>query len=188
MKSPPIIERIIKIEDLTLRARIFLDLWTALHLDTALEPYDVALDRFDDFWRFTRTAHQATFLIRITNLFRKDRRTENFPSLIEDARQVGEITNELADECEAKIAGLGDLPVRVAIIRDSALAHQHRSLKQNQAFSKANISLDLMKRYSDVSFELVAMLKRSKGLEPIQIFTEPAVVLKELLDFVEARL
>ena len=188
MKAHSIAERIDRVEELAHRARIFLELWTALNLDTALAPFDEALDEFDDFWRFTRTAHESAFLIRITNLFIRDKRTANFRSVIADAKKAGAITPVLAAACCAKIDALGDLPDRVALIRNNAMAHQHRSLKQNEVFTKAQISLNLMKQYSDTAVEVATMLKRGVGGEPMAVETDPAATLRELLTFVETRL
>ena len=188
MNSPSIQERVCRIEELAHRARIFLDLWVALQLDTALAPYDKALDEFDDFWRFTRTAHESTFLIRITNLFTRDKRTENFKSLIPDALKAGAISKTVAAACQAKIQALGDLPERVAIVRNNAMAHQHRTLKQNEAFTKAQISLNLMTQYSDAAIDIAVMLKKGIGLEPVMVETKPARTLGELLQFVEQRI
>lgn len=180
--------RIDRVEELAHRARIFLELWTALNLDTALAPFDKALDEFDDFWRFTRTAHESVFLIRITNLFTRDKRTANFISVIADAEKEGAIGKELAAACRTRIAALGDLPARVAQVRNNAMAHQHRSLKQNEVFTKAQISLNLMKQYSDTAVEVASMLKRGIGGEPIVVQTDPAATLRDLLTFVETRL
>jgi hypothetical protein len=188
MKAHSIAERINRVEELAHRARIFLELWTAMHLDTALEGFDMALDEFDDFWRFTMTAQETAFLIRITNLFVRDKRTANFISVIADAERDGAISAQLAAACRLKIDTLGDLPARVAIVRNNAMAHQHRTLKQNEAFSKAQISLELMKQYSDTAVELASMLKRGIGGEPMVVETNPAATLRELLTFVEARL
>lgn len=188
MKAQSIAERIERVEELAHRARIFLDLWTALQLDTALEGFDQALDEFDDFWRFTRTAHETAFLIRITNLFVQDKRTANFISLIADAKKAGAISPAVAAGCRAKIDELGDLPSRVAKIRNTAMAHQHRSVKQNEVFSDAKISLNLMKQYSDTAVEVASMLKRGIGGEPIVVETDPGATLRELLTFVETRL
>lgn len=188
MKAQSITERIERVEELAHRARIFLELWTALHLDTALAPFDEALEEFDDFWRFTRTAHESVFLIRITNLFVRDKRTANFKTVIADAESAGAITPALAAECRAKIDALGDLPARVAHIRNNAMAHQHRSLKQNEVFTTAKVSLNLMKQYSDCAIEVATMLKRGIGGDPIVVETNPAANLRELLTFVETRL
>ena len=181
-------DRIFRIEELAQRARINLDLWTALQLDTALAGFDEALDEFDDFWRFTRSAHQSMFFIRITNLFVRDKRTENFPCLIDDARKADCITIEEEKSCFLKIDELGDLPKRVAVIRNNAIAHQHRTLKQNETFTKANISLNLMHDYSDTALEVAAMLRNAVGGKPVPVDVKPAKTLKDLLKYLEQKL
>ena len=188
MKAPTIQERILRVEELSHRARISLDLWIALNLDTAIAPYDKALDKFDDFWRFTRSAHESEFLIRITNLFIQDKRTANFVSVIADAKKSGAITSSVAAACSIKIAELGDIPERVALVRNKAMAHQHKLLKQNEAFNEAQITLKQMTKYSNVALEISAILKKAIGLEPIVVETQPAKTLKELLQYLEDRL
>lgn len=180
--------RVRRIEELSFRARIFLNLWVGLHLDTALAPYDRSLDEFDDFWRFSRTAYQSTFLIRITNLFHRHKQTENFPSLIWDARKLGAISRTVADACSVSLESLNDPAKRVKLIRDRAMAHQHRVLAQNEVFSEAQISLNLMTELSDGAIDLAGMLVDGCGLQPHVFQTDPSDSLRKLLSFVEDRL
>ena len=86
MKALTISERVLRLEQLSLRARVSLDLWIALNLDTARDPFPNALSTYEDFWRFARSDHEDIFFIRITNLFTQDKRTENYKSLITDAK------------------------------------------------------------------------------------------------------
>lgn len=188
MKAPIIQERIHRAEELAIRARLALDAWKALKLDTAIEPFPRAMREFDDFWRFAGSAFEAEFFIRIANLFTAHKRTENFFSLIADAQKSGVISNQVAKQCRDKIDKLGDLPQRVASIRNSAKAHQHRSLKQNELFGRAKLSLNLLTQYSDTALEIAAMLKEGAGDEPWIIHSDPSVTVKELLQFVETQL
>lgn len=190
MKAVTISDRVLRLEQLSLRARVSLDLWIALHLDTAREPFTNALDTYEDFWRFARSDHEDMFIIRITNLFTQDKRTENFKSLIAAAKNSGEIAKDVLVECNAKIAELKDLPQRVALIRNMSSAHQHRSMKRNELFSQAKISLNLMTHYSDTALELSSMLLRGIGHEPISPsnIIKPADTLAELLNILEQQL
>lgn len=187
MKALKISDRVLRLEQLALRARVSLDLWIGLHLDTAREPFNNALDSFEDYWRFARSDHEDVFIIRITNLFTQDKRTENFQSLLAAAKKSGEISKDVLVACNAKILALGDLPQRVALIRNMSSAHQHRSIKRNELFSQAKISLNLMTQYSDTALELSSMLLRGIGYEPISQsnIIKPADTLAELLDILE---
>ena len=190
MKALIINDRVLRLEQLSLRARVSLDLWIALNLDTAREPYTSALDTYEDFWRFARSDHEDIFIIRITNLFTQDKRTENFKSLIAAAKKSGEISKDVLVACNAKIADLKDLPQRVALIRNRSSAHQHRSIRRNEIFSQAKISLNLMTYYSDTALELSSMLLKSIGHEPISSSSiiKPADTLQELLKILEQQL
>ena len=116
----------------------------------------------------------------------------NFPSgaraVIADAKKSGAITSSVAAACSIKIAELGDIPERVALVRNKAMAHQHKLLKQNEAFNEAQITLKQMTKYSNVALEISAILKKAIGLEPIVVETQPAKTLKELLQYLEDRL
>lgn len=181
MKAPAFEDRIIRAEELAHRARVYFDLWEALTLDTAVAPYEVALDRFDDAWRFTRAAYEAAFLIRISNLFKRHKSTENFPSLIADARKAKVIDQTIEKQCGIMLDGLGDLPSRVNIVRDNAMAHQNRTLQQHEAFGQAKLSLDILRNYSDVSIVIGATLMSAIGLEPRMSYTRPSITLQKLL-------
>ena len=189
MKALKISDRVLRLEQLALRARVSLDLWIGLHLDTAREPFINALDTYEDYWRFARSDHEDIFIIRITNLFTQDKRTENFRSLIAAAKKSGEIAKDVVGACNVKIVALGDLPQRVALIRNMSAAHQHRSIKRNELFSRAKISLNLMTQYSDTALELSSMLLRDIGHEPISQsnIIKPADTLAELLNILEQR-
>ena len=190
MKALTISERVLRLEQLSLRARVSLDLWIALNLDTARDPFPNAFSTYEDFWRFARSDHEDIFFIRITNLFTQDKRTENFKSLITDAKKSGEISKDVLVACTAKIADLHDLPQRVALIRNMSSAHQHRSIKRNEIFSKAKISLNLMTLYSDTALEVSSMLLRGIGHEPISVsnIVKPADTLADILKFLEMHL
>ena len=190
MKALTISERVLRLEQLSLRARVSLDLWIALNLDTARDPFPNALSTYEDFWRFARSDHEHIFFIRITNLFTQDKRTENYKSLITDAKKSGEISKDVLVACTAKIADLHDLPQRVALIRNMSSAHQHRSIKRNEIFSKAKISLNLMTLYSDTALEVSSMLLRGIGHEPISVsnIVKPADTLADILKFLEMHL
>ncbi len=183
-----IADRIVRIEELSHRARIFLDLWKGVTLDTAVEPFENAFDEFDDFWRFSRAAYETMCLIRISNLFAEHKETENFYSLVRAARKAGAITTPVADACTAKLDQLSSLAKRVKRVRDKAMAHQNRVLAQAEVFGEAKLSLNSLTELSDGALELAGMLIDEVGLQRRAIFTRPSTSLRELLTFVEGRL
>lgn len=174
-------DRIERAEELAHRARVHLDLWVALTLKSAVDPFIDELDKYDDFFRFTQAAHEAVFINRITSLLQPDKSAENIPGLIKDASRQKVISPEVAHECRSAVAAANPMFRKVKLIRDNAMAHQHRYRKQPDVYIEAQVSLDGMVGLSDQVVAITGSLMQAIGRSPRVVYTNPVGSLERML-------
>jgi len=174
-------DRIERAEELAHRARVHLDLWVALTLKSAVDPFIDELDEYDDFFRFTQAAHESVFINRITSLLQPDKAAENIPGLINDASRQKIITPGVTHECRSAVAAANPMFRKVKLIRDNAMAHQHRYRKQPDVYIEAQVSLDGMIDLSDRVLSITGSLMRAIGRDPRVVYTNPVGSLERML-------
>jgi hypothetical protein len=180
-------DRIIRAEELAHRARVFLDIWVAMTLDTAVEPFTDVLDEYDEFFRFTRVAHEATFISRITNLLQPHKSAENLPALINDASRREVITADVVHRCRAALVECDPMFRKVKLIRDNAMAHQHRYRQQTEIYIEAQVTLDGMVELSDQVILVTGDLMEAIGLRRRIVLTNPVAALERMLSMLKER-
>ena len=174
-------DRIERAEELAHRARVHLDLWVALTLKSAVDPFIDELDQYDDFFRFTQAAHEAVFINRITSLLQPDKSAENIPGLINDASRQKIISPEVTHECRSAVAAANPMFRKVKLIRDNAMAHQHRYRKQPDVYIEAQVSLDGMVGLSDQVVAITGALMEAIGRRPRVVYSNPVGSLERML-------
>ncbi len=174
-------DRIERAEELAHRARVHLDLWVALTLKSAVDPFIDELDEYDDFFRFTQAAHESVFINRITSLLQPDKEAENIPGLINDASRQKIITPGVTHECRSAVAAANPMFRKVKLIRDNAMAYQHRYRKQPDVYIEAQVSLDGMIDLSDRVLSITGSLMRTIGRDPRVVYTNPVGSLERML-------
>jgi len=174
-------DRIERAEELAHRARVHLDLWVALTLKSAVDPFIDELDEYDDFFRFTQAAHESVFINRITSLLQPDKSAENIPGLIKDASRQTVINPEVAHECRSALAIINPMFRKVKLIRDNAMAHQHRYRKQPDIYIEAQVTLNGMVDLSDQVLSITGVMMQAIGRSPRTVYSNPVGSLERML-------
>lgn len=173
--------RLSRAVDLSLRARIHLDLFIATKLDVNASRHKKALLEYNDYFRFSRIANEWTFFVRINNLFTRKQDTNNLPMLLEELEYNSQIEPEIAKDIRQRLDLLNRTRKSVKHIRDKAIAHQDDDLTQGDVYKEAQISLDLMTELSDASLEIANTLAATHGQPPRSFFDAPRQTLERLL-------
>jgi len=187
LKQKPLADRLARAADLAVRARVHLDLFVFTKLSDHVSKHEEALDRYDDYFRFSRTANEWAFYVRINNLFTRKTDTDNLPLLLEELEGLSLITPVIAGEVRAHLDRLNPIRKSVKHIRDKAIAHQDDSLAQSEIYREAQISLNLLTLLSDGSLEIANTLAATHGQVPKAFFDAPKQTLERLLIDIAAK-
>jgi hypothetical protein len=149
--------------------------------------HEEALDEYADYFRFSRTANEWAFFVRINNLFTRKADTDNLPLLLEELERQSLIDPAVAEETRTHLGRLNPIRKSVKLIRDKAIAHQDDSLAQNEIYREAQISLSLLTQLSDGSLEIANTLAATHGQGPRFFFDAPKQTLERLLVDIAAK-
>lgn len=181
MKRKPLPDRLARAADLAVRARVHLDLFVFTQLADSASKHEEVLDKYADYFRFSRIANEWAFYVRINNLLTRNANTNNFPLLLEELEQVSLIDPAIAQEVRAHLERLNPIRKSVRLIRNKAVAHQDDSLAQREIYQEAQVSLNLLTQLSDDSLEIANTLAASHGQSPRVFFDAPKQTLERLL-------
>lgn len=167
MMAPfPLDERIKLAAHLTVRARVFYDLWW-LYKGQDTRPKIIAvMNRYPNFFRFDTHAHFVALVMDLAGLFEAGRYTINFGALIKASQP--HIEHQAHESAKKLLAGIRPVSSRLKVLRDHLFAHRSASLSYKDAFVAAQIAPNQLRDLITNGFQLVNILLAARGLR-----TEP---------------
>ena len=171
MQPLPLDQRLERIGQHILRARLFLDLWFYFEgPDTRPKIFKI-MEEFNEFFRFTPHAYFLAYVIYIAGAFDKRRGTISLWFLVPEVKKEGGINSQSAATIDALLAEAKALADRVGILRHEAFAHRSESVTYDDVFKKAGITPNQLRDLTDIALKIVNSLLLSRGLRD-QYFTD----------------
>ena len=181
-KAKSLDDRIHRASWLAARARVNLDLFAFLMWQSNLDKFEDVLTERWSLFEVIRTANEHEFLTRIANLFTRRGDTDNFFSLVDEAKCVGAIG---AATC-ATIKSQTDIArstfeAAAKTIRDKVVSHQDDTYTKPEIYKQVKPTLPMFVELSDHSLAIANALCSARGLQPQAVFTVPTAQLEQLL-------
>jgi hypothetical protein len=140
MELFPLDERIKLAAKLTVRAKIFYDIWWLSDEPVTSAEILPTMDRYSDFFLLDKHAHWVALIVQVAGLFEKTRRkdTVNFNALIKSAKPC--IANSALESAFAILGAAELTSLKVKDLRDNLFAHRSASLSYSEVFRRAALT------------------------------------------------
>jgi len=167
----PLNERLDRIGQHIVRARLFLDLWYYFEERDSRRKIIETMQKYGEFFRFTPHAYLITYVIYITGVFDKRRGTISFGPLIREVKAAGHLKAQNAAVAAKLLAQAKPIADKVAILRHKAFAHRSAHISYNDVFNMAAVTPNELRDLTDMALNLANRLLLACGLQD-QHFTD----------------
>lgn len=164
-------QRLHRLGQHAVRARLFLDLWYYFEADDTRQHIIETMGEYNEFFRFTPHAYLLTYCIYIAGAFEKRRDTINFTALIQDTATGGHLQRSHEATVTALIPTAERIAKKVTILRHNAFAHRTSRMSYNDVFDLANVTPIELRELTDLALKLFNALAEAVGVTK-QYFTE----------------
>jgi hypothetical protein len=171
MQPLPLNNRLERIGQHIVRARLFLDLWFYFEGRNSRRKIIDTMREYNEFFRFTPHAYLATYVIYIAGVFDRSKGTISLASLIRDVKLTGLLKRHDARVVDALLAQAKPLADKVAILRHKAFAHRSAHVSYDDVFRIAAVKPGQLRELTDVALDITNRLLLAQGLQE-QYFTE----------------
>ena len=135
MQLLPLNNRLERIGQHIVRARLFLDLWFYFEEHHSQRKIINTMREYNEFFRFTPHAYLATYVIYMAGVFDKRRDTISLVSLIPEVKAAGYLKVQDAADADAVMARAKPIADKVAILRHKAIAHRSAHISYDDVLS-----------------------------------------------------
>ena len=166
---------------LVLRARTFFDFWWIYEGAPTRTNYLPAMNRYSEYFRFDSHAHHVAFTIYLCQIFEDNQKTLNIINAVKEAKDRG-LSATHVETAEAAIQE--GLPIwkKLVIVRSNLFAHRSASLSYSEAFKKASLSPNEIRRLSELGLKGVNSLRTALSQKEYEFSTLPGNDLEDLLN------
>jgi hypothetical protein len=171
MQLLPLNDRLERIGQHIVRARLFLDLWSYFEQRDSQRKIIQTMREYNEFFRFTPHAYLVTYVIYVAGVFDRSRGTISLAPLIRDVKATGRLKRQDAAVVHALLAQAKPLADKAAILRHKAFAHRSAHISYDDVFKLAAVKPDQLRALTDIALNITNRLLLAQGL-PEQHFTE----------------
>ncbi|MCK9376261.1 MAG: hypothetical protein M0P73_08930 [Syntrophobacterales bacterium] len=179
-------EKLDALVQIVLRARTFFDLWWIYEGAPTRSKYLPSMNRYSEFFRFDIHAQLITYTMYFCQVFENNQRNMNIKHVVNKAKNRGVSTGYIAAAEKALKEGLA-IREKLAIVRNKLFAHRDASLSYSEAFKKADITPDEIRRLSELGLEAINSLRTALGQKKQGFSILPGKDLEELLEEISSR-
>jgi len=171
MHPLPLNERLDRIGQHIVRARLFLDLWFYFEARDSRGKIIETMRGYNGFFRFTPHAYFVAYVIYMAGVFDRRRDTISLASLIHEVKAAGCLKVHDAATVGALLAQAKPIADKVAILRHKAFAHRSAHVSYNDVFKMAAVNPDHLRDLTDMAMNIANRLLLARGLRD-QHFTK----------------
>jgi HEPN superfamily AbiU2-like protein len=171
MQPLPLNDRLERIAQHILRARLFLDLWFYFEERDSRRKIIDTMEEYNEFFRFTPHAYLVTYVIYMAGVFDKSRGTISLEPLVRDVKAAGQLKAQDAAVADALLVQAKPIADKVAILRHKAFAHRSAHISYDDVFKMAAVKPDELRELTNVALEIANRLLLACGLRD-QFFTD----------------
>lgn len=174
-------ERLDRLGQHIVRARLFLDLWRYFELDDTRRHIIETMREYNEYFRFTPHAYLLSYCIYIAGCFEKRKDTINFGAVIRDMVGAGHLQGPEEAEIAALMAKAKSAAERVIILRHNAFAHRTSRMSYNDVFELAKVSPAGLRELTDVALDLFNAMAEVRGITKQDFTNLPAEDAKSIM-------
>jgi hypothetical protein len=172
MQPLPLNERLDRIGQHIVRARLFLDLWFYFEERDSRRKIIETMRDYNEFFRFTPHAYLVAYVIYMAGVFDKRRDTISLAPLVREVKAAGNLKGHDAATVDALVVEAKPIADKVGILRHKAFAHRSAHISYNDVFKMAAVKPNQLRDLTDIALKIANRLLLARGL-PDQHFTEP---------------
>jgi AbiU2 len=171
MQPLPLNQRLDRIGQHIVRARLFLDLWFYFEERDSRRKIIETMRDYNEFFRFTPHAYLVAYVIYMAGVFDKRRDTISLPPLVREMKAAGQLKGQDAATVDALLVEATHVADKVLILRHKAFAHRSAHISYNDVFKMAAVRPDQLRDLTDMALKIVNRLLLARELAD-QFFTE----------------
>jgi hypothetical protein len=164
-------QRLERVGQHIVRARLFLDLWFFFEEKNSRRKIIEIMRKYNEFFRFTPHAYLTTYVIYMAGVFDRRRDTINLKRLIQEAKKARRLTDENTVDVEALLKQAEPIADKVLILRHKAFAHRSAHVSYDDVFKMAAVKPAQLRELTDLALEIANRLLLAHGLQH-QCFSE----------------
>jgi hypothetical protein len=155
-------QKLEKLEQVVLRARAHFDIWW-IYAGADTRPRLLpTMNDFSEFFRFDEHAHQFTFVVYLHQLLDQRAKTINLRAVIAEA-QAANYRVQAIERAATIVTQMEPVWKKLVILRSNLFAHRSDQLAWNDAFSKAHISTNEIRTFTEQGLAAVHALLDATG-------------------------
>jgi hypothetical protein len=171
MQPLPLNQRLDRIGQHIVRARLFLDLWFYFEERDSRRKIIETMREYNEFFRFTPHAYFVAYVIYMAGVFDKRSDTISLPPLVREVKAAGQLIGQDAAAVDALLVEAKPVADKVLILRHKAFAHRSAHISYNDIFKMAAVRPDQLRDLTDLALKIANRLLLARGLQD-QYFTE----------------
>lgn len=167
----PLEERLDRIAQHIIRARLFLELWFYFESEDTRPHIIETMRDYNEFFRFTPHAYFVTYVIYMHGVFDRQAGTISFKHIVPEMAATGFLKGDDGAKVDALMAEAKPAAEKLSILRHRAIAHKTAHISYNDVFKLAKVTPVQLRELSDISLKIANRLLLARGLRD-QYFTE----------------
>jgi AbiU2 len=171
MQPFPLNQRLDRIGQHIVWARLFLDLWFYFEERDSRRKIIETMREYNEFFRFTPHAYFVAYVIYMAGVFDKRSDTISLPPLVREVKAAGQLIGQDAAAVDALLVEAKPVADKVLILRHKAFAHRSAHISYNDVFKMAAVRPDQLRDLTDLALNIANRLLLARGLQD-QYFTE----------------
>jgi hypothetical protein len=171
MQPIPLNQRLDRIGQHIVRARLFLDLWFYFEERDSRRKIIETMREYNEFFRFTPHAYLVAYVIYMAGVFDTRRGTISFPHLVREVKAAGQLKGQEAAAVDALLIEAKSVADKVLILRHKAFAHRSAHISYDDVFKMAAVKPDQLRDLTDMALKIANRLLLARRLHD-QYFTE----------------
>lgn len=181
MQQLPLDQRVDRVGQHIVRARLFLDLWSYFE-EADSRPHIIGvMQEYSEFFRFTPHAYFATHVIYMSGVFDKTKGTISLLPLTREAELAGILKAPDATLANALLIQARPIADKVAILRHNAFAHRSAHISYDDAFELAAVTPNDLRELTELALKAANLLLSACGLQPQHFAKLPREAAKAIM-------
>jgi hypothetical protein len=161
----PLNQRLNRIGQHIVRARLFLDLWFYFEEQDSRRKIIDTMREYNEFFRFTPHAYLTTYVVYMAGVFEKSKDTISLITLIREMKAAGKLKAHDAAIVDGLLLKAKPIAGKVATLRNNAFAHRSAHISYDDVFKIADVLPDQLRELTDIALEIANQLLVARSLQ-----------------------
>lgn len=170
MPPLPLNQRLDRIGQHIVRARLFLDLWLYFEEQDSRRKIIETMREYNEFFRFAPHAYFVSYVIYMAGVFDTTRQTISLPHIVAEMKRAGQLSGQDAAAVDELLVEAEPVVDKVLILRHKAFAHRSAHTSYDDVFGMAAVKPAQLRELTDTALKIANRLLAVRRLSE-QYFT-----------------